>query len=77
MKTELEKAIKNKEPKVNNIVIILVNIKNACCKFITKSIIYTKILKIRCLNEWCYVLVIIRFNYFYRLNSAATTETLV
>lgn len=51
IKTELEKSIKNKEPKVNNNIIMLVNIKNACCKFIKKSIIYTEILKIRCLNE--------------------------
>lgn len=50
IKTELEKAIKNKESKVflkSNIEYI----KNACSKFITESAVYTEVLEIRCLNE--------------------------
>ena len=50
IKTELEKAIKNKESKVflkSNIEYIA----NACSKFITESAVYTEVLEIRCLNE--------------------------
>lgn len=50
-KTELEKSIKAKEPKVFDYNYQLVDIKNVSCSYIKKLAIYSKILETRRLNE--------------------------
>jgi hypothetical protein len=49
MKQDLEKSIKNKEPRVKNIINIMekVNIKDAGCQYIKKLVVCLKIPKAR------------------------------